>query len=103
MSARRRIICWYSFCRAYFKTPVHERAPVTRQVLAQYRAIDRLPPDLGASLDRRGAPQVVVRWIAWARDYKQMETRFAIATEYNALTGGWPPWDDLWLLEEERA
>jgi len=91
---------WYAACRVYFAQPAAERCPVTRQALAHYRWIARLPRAMGEDLDRRGAPQFVMRWIAWAKPAEARQLRYEAAIEHHARMGRWPKWDRLREMAE---
>ncbi len=63
---------------------------MSRQALAHYGAIQRLPREVGEDLDDRGAPQVVVRWIAWGVSDEDRAARYAAASAEQVRTGRWP-------------
>jgi len=81
---------WYAVCCAYLATPVSVRFRVSRQTLATYWRIKRLPRDWGEALDRREAPLAVMRWIGWAADRGERERRYREAIASFDGNVGWP-------------
>ncbi len=81
---------WYASCRSYFRVPEALRRGVSRQLLAHYRKVHDLPPELGEDLDRRAAPFAIVRWVAWVATRAEQRARHAAAVKHYASTGRWP-------------
>ncbi len=90
MSQENRVIRWYAACRLFVLLPAAMQRAVSRQTLAHYRRIHRLPRDVGEDLDRRGAPFAIFRWVAWGATTAEKRARHAIAVEHHARTGHWP-------------
>jgi len=95
MSKREATVRWYAACAAYFEMPAGMRQPVSRQALASYRRIAKMPPVWGEALDGRGAPLFVVRWVAWANDVDEGERRLREAITSWDGRRRWPRWDRL--------
>lgn len=80
---------WYAHCRAYLALPARLQRTVSRQTIATYRRIERLPQEWGLTLDQRGAPLAVLRFIAWGQDPEERKRRFDEALAFRATTGKW--------------
>jgi len=78
---------WYAACRAFFCVPEAMRCVVSRQTLAHYRRVTRLPRDLGEDLDRRSAPLSVFKWIAWGQGSALGGQGSALGGQGSALGG----------------
>jgi hypothetical protein len=58
--------------------------------------IAELPPRIGRTLDRRGAPFRVLRWLAWSPNmpscprHRRVELRYTAAMRFRRIRGRWP-------------
>jgi hypothetical protein len=86
---------WYAFCCRFLTAPGDHRPRVSRQTLAHYRRIQRLPRAMGEQLDRLDAPFHVLRWIAWASTDVERGARYSKALDRRQHTGRWPSWRHL--------
>jgi hypothetical protein len=91
---------WYAFCRAYLSTAPALRKRISRQTLAHYRRVSRLPPDIGLGLDHLGAPIRVIRWIAWASTATERDRRLAVSLAVREQALRWP--NESELLDAEQ-
>jgi hypothetical protein len=90
MSHTHCVVSWYAACRALLAVPEPLRRHLSRQTLALYRRIRKLPPELGEELDRRAAPLAIFRWVAWGAGDAEQRARHAATVEHHARTGRWP-------------
>ncbi|MFT3775585.1 MAG: hypothetical protein QM820_60325 [Minicystis sp.] len=102
MSGCGTTLGWYATCVAYLATPAAIRKEISRQALATYRRIQRLPPAWGEESDRRGAPLAVVRWIAWGKAQEERERRYREALASWDQAGRWPRGEGPSCCEGER-